>query len=121
GGLTVRQLEDRKSLLGRFDALRREVDRGGTLDTMDRFQREAYDLVTGPAARRAFDLSTEDPRLRDRYGRNTFGQSVLLARRLVENGVTFATAVFSGWDHHWDLEAGMNRYLPMVDAAVASP
>lgn len=120
GGLTVRQLEDRKQLLGHFDQIRREVDKSGTLDTMDRFQRNAYDLVMGPAARRAFDLSTEDPKLRDRYGRNSFGQSVLLARRLVENGVTFTTAVFSGWDHHWDLEAGMKNYLPMVDSAVAS-
>ncbi len=119
-GLTVAQLEDRKGLVGRFDQMRREVERTGALDAMDRFQRDAYELVTGPAARRAFNLSTEDPKLRDRYGRNTWGQSTLLARRLVENGCTFVTAVYSGWDHHWDLEAGMNRYLPMVDDAVAS-
>ena len=120
GGLTVAQLEDRKALMGHFDAVRRTAERAGTLDAMDRFQRDAYELVTSRSARRAFDLSTEIPKLRDRYGRNTFGQSTLLARRLVENGVTFATAVFSGWDHHWDLEAGMKNYLPQVDAAVAS-
>ena len=53
---------------------------------------EPYELVTGPSARKAFDLATEDPRLRDRYGRNNWGQSTLLYRRLVEAGATFVTA-----------------------------
>src|SRR5207248_3341096 len=61
-GLTVQKLDDRRHLLERFDTVRREIDRGGTFDAIDRFQREALELVTGPAARRAFDLSTEDPR-----------------------------------------------------------
>jgi hypothetical protein len=119
-GLSVAQLEDRKTLVGHFDQVRRTAEQAGTLDALDRFQREAFDLVTGPSARRAFDLSTEDPRLRDRYGRDTWGQSTLLARRLVEAGATFVTVHFGGWDNHWDLQAAMESYLPRVDAAVSS-
>jgi hypothetical protein len=120
GGLTTDKLEDRRTLLAHFDKIRRDVDRAGTFDALDRFQREAFDLVTGPAARLAFDLTTEDPRLRDEYGRNNWGQSTLLARRLVEAGVTFVTVHMGGWDHHWDLKAGMENYLPQVDALVAA-
>jgi hypothetical protein len=120
GGLTVDKLEDRRGLLSRFDALRRAIDQSGTADALDRFQREAFELVTGPAARRAFDLSTEDPRLRDRYGRTNWGQCTLLARRLVEAGSTFVTVHMGGWDHHWDLKVGMEGHLPIVDAAVSS-
>src|SRR6185503_10043940 len=64
--------------------------------------------------------SSENDRLRDRYGRNTWGQSVLLARRLAEAGVTFSTADFPYWDHHWGLKEGMEDFLPMLDAAVAA-
>jgi len=120
GGMTLGGLEDRRSLLTSFDSLRRDVDRSGTLDSMDRFQREAYELVSGPAARQAFDLSKEDPRVRDRYGRHNWGQSTLLARRLVENGVTFCTVHYGGWDHHAGIEAAMKNVLPIVDKAIAS-
>ena len=67
---------------------------------------EAFEFVSGPAARRAFDINKEDPKLRDRYGRHNWGQSTLLARRLVEAGSTFVTVHFGGWDHHWDLQGG---------------
>jgi hypothetical protein len=120
GGLTLSQLEDRKQLLGSFDTLRRDIDRSGTLDTLDKFQREAYELISGPAARRAFDIGSEDPRLRDRYGRHNWGQSCLLARRLVEAGVTFVTVHMGGWDHHASIAPAMKNVLPIVDRAVAA-
>lgn len=120
GGMTVDRLNDRTVLARQFDKLRRDVETSGMLESMDRFDRQALDLVTGPAARKAFDISLEDPRLRDRYGRHNWGQSTLLARRLVEAGSTFVTVHFGGWDHHWDLKAGMERYLPVVDAAVSA-
>jgi hypothetical protein len=119
GGVTVAQLEDRRKLLSGFDSLRRDIDRSGTLDTLDRFQREAYELISGPQARRAFDLSTEDPRLRDRYGRHNWGQSCLLARRLVEAGVTFVTVHMGGWDHHANIAPAMKNVLPILDRAIA--
>ncbi len=120
GGLTLDKLENRRTLLASFDQVRRTVDQTGTLDAMDRFQREAYELVTGPVARQAFNINAEDPRLRDRYGRTSWGQSTLLARRLVEAGATFVTVHLGGWDHHWDLKPGMESYLPQVDAAMAT-
>jgi hypothetical protein len=119
-GLTLDHLDQRRSLLEHFDTLRSDIDRSGTAAAMGQFNREAYEFVTGPRARNAFDLGQEDPRLRDRYGRNTWGQSTLLARRLVEAGSTFVTVHYGGWDHHWDLQRGMETLLPRVDMAVAS-
>ncbi len=119
-GLTVERLEDRRGLAARFDRVARTAETAGVQDAMDRFGREAFDFVSGPAARRAFDIGKEDPKLRDRYGRHGWGQSCLLARRLVEAGATFVTVHLGGWDHHWDLKKGMENYLPVVDAAVSS-
>jgi uncharacterized protein (DUF1501 family) len=62
----------------------------------------------------------ESPKLRDRYGRHVWGQSALLARRLVEAGVRFVTLTFGGWDYHSSLEAGMKNVLPVLDHAVGS-
>jgi hypothetical protein len=119
GGLTIGELEDRRKLLGSFDTMRRDLDKSGTLDTLDKFQREAYELISGPAARRAFDVSREDPKVRDMYGRHTWGQSTLLARRLVEAGVTFVTVHMGGWDHHGQIAEAMKNQLPILDRAVA--
>jgi hypothetical protein len=118
--LTVNRLEDRHGLLRHFDRLRREMDTSGAMETMDRFERSAYDMVVGEAARKAFDLSSEDLATRDRYGRNTWGQSTLLARRLVEAGTTWVTVHMGGWDHHWNLKSALDSYLPRIDMLVSS-
>ncbi|MEX2172175.1 MAG: DUF1501 domain-containing protein [Pirellulales bacterium] len=118
--LSVDRLEDRNGLRKYLDQMQRNVDVSGSLASMDRFQQQAYELVTSPAARKAFDIASEDANLRDRYGRNSFGQSSLLARRLVEAGSTFVTVHYGGWDHHWDLKTGMENNLPIVDSAVSS-
>ena len=119
-GASHNRLDDRAELARHIDRLRRDVETKGMLDSMDRFDRQALDLVTGQTARTAFDIGLEDPRVRDRYGRHSWGQSTLLARRLVEAGTTFVTVHFGGWDHHWDLKSGMERYLPIVDTAVSA-
>ncbi len=119
-GLTLARLEDRRSLVRHFDGARRHLENHPTTQAMDRFEQEAYEFVSGSAARRAFNMDQEDPRLRDQYGRHNWGQSTLLARRLVEAGATFVTVHFGGWDHHWDLKAGMENLLPMVDSAMAA-
>jgi len=118
--LTISRLDDRRGLQKHFDTLRREVDQSGMADAMDRFDRQAFEMVSGERARAAFDIASEDPRLRDRYGRNTWGQSTLLARRLVEAGSTFVTCHFGGWDSHWNHQGTMERHLPKVDMAVSS-
>ena len=120
GGMSVDRLDDRATLAKHFDRMRRDVETKGMIQSMDRFDRQAIELVTGNAARTAFDISLEDPRVRDRYGRHSWGQSTLLARRLVEAGSTFVTVHFGGWDHHWDLKSGMERYLPIVDTLVSA-
>jgi hypothetical protein len=118
--LSIGRLNDRQGLAKTFDRLRRDLDARGTIAAVDRFDQQAFDLVAGAAARKAFDINSEDPRLRDKYGRHSFGQSTLLARRLVEAGSTFVTVHYGGWDHHWDLKAGMERNLPIVDQAVSA-
>jgi hypothetical protein len=119
-GLSLEKLEDRKSLLRHFDGKRAALDAHPTARAMDRFSHEAYEFVTGPRARQAFDIGQEPTRVRDSYGRHTWGQSTLLARRLVEAGSTFVTVHYGGWDHHWDLKAGYENYLPKVDRAVST-
>jgi hypothetical protein len=119
-GLSIERLESRRELNRQLDLIPRTIERHGLFNAMDRFDQDAFDFVSGARARRAFDIGQEDPRLRDRYGRHNWGQSTLLARRLVEAGSTFVTVHFGGWDHHWNLKAGMENYLPLVDAAVSS-
>jgi hypothetical protein len=117
----ARRLESRRALLGDLDTLRRDVDIAGSAEGYDRFYRDAMEIVTGPACRDAFDIGKEDPRLRDRYGRNPVGQSALLARRLVEAGVTFATVTFDGWDTHGNnFQELKGNLLPRYDQAVAT-
>lgn len=118
--LTLEKLDDRKTLLKHFDKVRSSLDNNPSVTAMDKFAHEAYDFVAGPLARRAFDISKEDPKLRDSYGRHSWGQSTLLARRLVEAGSTFVTVHFGGWDHHWDLKKGYDNYLPKVDDCVSA-
>jgi hypothetical protein len=104
----VARLNGRMSFAERFDELRRAIDDREKSDTLEAFQRQAFALLTSPEARRAFDLGREDPRVRDRYGRNTWGQRCLLARRLVEAGVDLVTTSLDGplcgrvgnWDDH---------------------
>ena len=119
-GLSLERLESRRGLRAELDRFRAELDLSGTMDSLDSFAQQAYDLITGPKAREAFDLSKEDTRVRDRYGRHTFGQSALLARRLIEAGVTFVTVTMGGWDDHGAIKQGMERKLPPYDQAVAA-
>jgi hypothetical protein len=118
-GLSIERLEDRRTLTSDLDKVSRAIDARGNFVTRDRFDDDAYEFVSGSRAREAFDIKSEDPKIRDQYGRHSWGQSTLLARRLVEAGSTFVTVHFGGWDHHWNLKAGMENYLPRVDSAVA--
>ena len=118
-GMTVERLEDRRALRNHLDRIRRDVDTSGAMNAMDRFEQNAFELITGSAARKAFDIGSEDPRRRDSYGRTDWGQSCLLARRLCEAGATFVTVHMAGWDHHWDLQKGYENYLPKLDLAVS--
>ena len=119
GGMTIERLEDRRKLQAHFDKIRREADATGAMESMDKFDQKAFEMLAGPAARKAFDIGSEDPAVRDLYGRTSWGQSTLLARRLVEAGSTFVTVHMGGWDHHWDLQKGMENYLPQLDMLIS--
>ena len=120
GGINLDRVGDRKSLLASFDKLRREVDQSGLMNGLDSFNQQAFEMITGDDARRAFDVAGEDPRSRDRFGRDTYGQSALLARRLVQAGVTFVAIHNGGWDHHGQIKEGMQGRLPSMDQSIAA-
>lgn len=118
--LSIDRLGDRHGLHRHFDKLRRDIDSRGAMAAIDRFDEQAFELVTSDAARKAFDINSENTALRDRYGRHRWGQSALLARRLVEAGSTFVTVHLGGWDHHWNLKLGYETLLPIVDKLVSA-
>ncbi len=118
--LSVRSVENRTRLLRDFDTLRRDIDRTGALEGLNAFKIQALDMVTGDRVRSAFDLSQESSRLRDRYGRHLYGQGALLARRLVEAGAVCVTVNTGYWDHHDNIERGLETHLPPLDVAIAA-
>jgi uncharacterized protein (DUF1501 family) len=113
-GLSMERLAGRRELLGELDGIRRSVDQSGMMEAMDRFQQKAWEIVTGPEARRAFDLDAEPLKVRERYGLMpefkasaadrcgcpAWSQRILLARRLVEAGVRLVTVDLRWWDTH---------------------
>lgn len=104
----IRRLERRATLRQRLDTMERAFDQRGELGALDQFETQAMTLLTNPKTKEAFDLTKEDDRTRDRYGRNAWGQQLLMARRLVEAGVEVLTTSLSGplcgrvqnWDDH---------------------
>jgi hypothetical protein len=115
-----RMAERRANLLQAMDGLAREIQGNDQLATYGEFQQRAAALILSREARSAFAMERETTTLRDRYGRNTFGQSCLLARRLVERGVRFVTVSSGGWDHHSQIWNGLNRRLPEFDQGFAT-
>jgi hypothetical protein len=123
--IDVERIADRRSILRELDARSRMADRMAEVRGMQAYRARAIDLLTSPATRKAFALHEESDRLRDRYGRTTYGQSVLLARRLVEVGVRFVTVYYSrgisGWDTHKDNFGILkNSRLPQTDQSVSA-
>jgi hypothetical protein len=127
----IARLDGRMRLRQRLDLLSRQADQLGKQGAFDAFQGQAWNVLTGPQGRRAFDLSLEPDRVRDRYGRNTWGQRCLLARRLVESGVDLVAATLNGplcgrvqnWDDHavnHHVFEAMKYRAPFFDQAVAA-
>ncbi|MCH8831001.1 MAG: DUF1501 domain-containing protein, partial [Planctomycetes bacterium] len=132
------RLDDRVTLLKGFDRLRKEADNSGAMEALDEFNRRAVNLLTGNRMRDAFDLTQEDPKLRDRYGRHAWGQRALLSRRLVEAGASFVTIVMENpyksgvkslkegvynWDSHavnCHIYKDARVRLPIYDRAVTA-
>jgi Protein of unknown function (DUF1501) len=110
-----RRLERRQSLLQAVDGLARRVEGSDPIATYDDLSRRAAAMALSGEARSAFAVDQESDRLRQRYGRNTFGQSALLARRLIERGVRFVTVSSGGWDHHSRIFPSLEKMLPEFD------
>ena len=129
-GVDNRRLDDRKSLVGQFDQFRRDLE--PSLDGIDKFRSAAFNMLTSQHVADAFDISREDPKLRDRYGRHRWGQSCLLARRLVEAGSAVVTVDATApndttqhfsWDDHasaFHLDYAQRERLPQMDQALSA-
>jgi hypothetical protein len=118
-GITEQRQKDRRELLHRLDALAQARPDDKQIQAFQKSETQAYDLILGDAGK-VFDLSQEKTELRDRYGQNKFGQSCLLARRLVEKGVPYVTINNGGWDTHKDNFQAMRRKLPELDKGLAT-
>ncbi len=122
-GMHVERLQDRRGLRQQFDRLGRGLESSAALAGADRYTEMAYDLVVSGQVREAFDLSRESDATRDAYGRQSIGEKGLLARRLVEAGVTYVlvSGAWGYFDHHGDevrwggIEKGLTPLLPSVD------
>jgi hypothetical protein len=120
GSLATPSGTRRQSLLAALDDLSTRVRGNDQLATYDEFQGRAAAMILSKEAQEAFDIRQEEARVRDAYGRNTFGQSCLLARRLVERGVRFATVNYGGWDHHAKIFENLDRKLPEFDVGFSA-
>jgi hypothetical protein len=123
-GVGAGRLADRQRLGAELGGAPRGMERDRRIGDLDRFQSRAFDILTSSAAQRAFRIDQEDPRTRDRYGRNIYGQSVLLARRLIEAGtrlacISWAPDANATWDTHGNNFTTLKQtLLPQLDAAV---
>jgi hypothetical protein len=118
--MTQRRSERRQNLLQAVDGLASRVEGNDQIKTYDEFQQRAAAMILSSESRAAFAIELENDRLRDRYGRTTFGQSSLLARRLIERGVRFVTINFGGWDHHAKIWDGLEKKLPEFDQGLSA-
>lgn len=116
GNVTTGRLDDRKSLLGGLDRLRRDIDRGGMMTALDSFNQRAVGMITSGEIYNALDLNNEDPRNRSRYPHSSF----LTARRLITSGVRSVGISLGGWDTHSQNFNAMRRLLPPLSQSMAA-
>jgi hypothetical protein len=127
------RLSQRRQLLSDFDKLRADLDLGGSMAALDRYQEQAVNMLLGRKAQEAFDLTREEDRVRERYGKHLWCQQALVARRLVEAGVAFVTLDLSyhtasgTWDTHGDnippyggIRNGLGPLLPLFDHLITT-
>lgn len=118
-GISDEQQIKRRKLLHQMDSLGKSIPESPEFQLLDNCEKNAYEMMFGEA-RKIFNLSNEKDDVRERYGRNTFGQSCLMARRLVEHGVPYVTINYKGWDTHKQHFSTMNTKLPEMDRGMAT-
>jgi hypothetical protein len=116
-GVALARIDRRKQMLTAIDALQRKADlQPEAYNALDEHYKAALNMITAPETRQAFEIDSEDPRLRDRYGRTAFGQRCLLARRLIQAGVRFVTIADPGWDSHQNCFNSLQKTrMPPID------
>ena len=119
-GMDANRFASRKKIREIVDARFSKLEKNDQLDAMDSFYLKAYDLISSPKARAAFEIDKEPADLRAAYGMNSAGQRLLMARRLVEAGVRFVTLTYGGWDHHTNIKDNITRNLEPFDKAYAT-
>jgi hypothetical protein len=121
-GLTVTDFEKRQKLLQELDTTFKGAEAGNKLiDGLDKFSQQAYDMISSPKAKQAFDVTQEAPEKAQPFGAHRFGQSCLLAGRLIAAGVRFVTVSFGGWDTHGNnFKACKDNLLPQLDQGLAA-
>jgi len=118
-GITEQRQKDRRGLLDELDSLAHALASDPQMAASARAENSAYDMILGDGAK-VFDLSEEKPEVRDRYGRTKFGQSCLVARRLIERGIPYVTINYPGWDTHKENFQTMRRQLPELDKGMST-
>jgi len=118
-GISDQRQQNRREYLRKLNTLEHAMQGDAQLAASEQAESQAYDLILGDAGK-VFDLSQEKDELKERYGRNTFGQSCLVARRLVERGVPYVTINYKGWDTHKTHFQIMRRKLPEMDKGMAT-
>ncbi len=118
-GISDDRQRARRKLLSNLNSLAQAMNGDPRLETLQKCENEAYDLILGDAGK-VFDLTQEKDDVREKYGRTTFGQSCLVARRLIEKGVRYVTINYNGWDTHKEHFQAMRRMLPVLDKGMSS-
>jgi hypothetical protein len=119
-GVSPERFVRRKSALEVVNRRFGSLTSADSVKAMDTFYDRAYGLLDSPDARTAFEIEKEDPKLRDRYGRNQAGQRLLMARRLVEAGVRLVTVTYGGWDMHANITNAFRSQMPSLDVALST-
>ncbi|MBA4190202.1 MAG: DUF1501 domain-containing protein [Planctomycetaceae bacterium] len=115
------RLDRRYAMLADLENYQKNTESSGVEKARDEFYEKAHGIITGPNAKRAFDLGQESDKVRERYGKNSLGQGCLLARRLIESGVQFVTVTDGGWDTHTNnFRSLKDRLLPRVDRGLSA-
>jgi len=119
-GIEYGRITRRSNVLAAIDSLQRQADlQPAEFGALDENYKAAFNMLTAPETKRAFQIEQEDPRLRDRYGRTRFGQNLLLSRRLIESGVRFVTVTDPGWDTHANnFESLQKTRIPPIDTGL---
>jgi hypothetical protein len=120
GGVDDSRFSKRRNMLNTVNDYFATKEKSDSLDAVDSFYDRAYSLISSEKARDAFDINKEDGAVRDKYGRNTAGARMLLARRLIEAGTRFVSLTYGGWDMHNNIENSMKGQLPAFDQGFAA-